>query len=581
MGKLWRAVCPIRQYDDKLELQCNSFKKGHTHLVWYNAANPEDKKEAEMLTHVFTVKDLDEGEHVFYTRNETETSIKTKVQILCESNVDSVQRIEQYIDNNTQYHQDILSQLRDRLKKDAYLRPFEALIAIFRSLDVKNIGRLKACFQLITIAEYCENMQNLQMNQDNEAPAYITNKPQLHITVGTMVTKVLVFKKMGKKFAYYESIDTEEGQEFVLALSDNGEYRIEVYAGDNLVGVYSHFSGNETTKVWMLEESDKYDTLITDAMEQPLNLPAAYAIFSEEEQKKILIERSKNPFDELIPRPVVSLGKGIVNVELENVEFLNAIGSKFSVVAKEPDRLFNNDYDRAEKISGPVVTFNQAKHLLFDPGDFYFYVQDENKKLVSKLGIISLEGNDYSEYIDNIRRLELYTYAKRLMPLVEYKAPAAVNIVQDILDAASNTPEINTANVYKFLIEQLNSNKHLSYFNPAVNAILEDRIGNSLYSQKFFPNGIKLDQSLNKFVFPPKASNYVLQVDKLNMNDQSIVTEYHESGIGAIEIQARGCDYFIFQAIDKSSYRRSGFVFASTAKYTPALNSWNIDIEVM
>lgn len=581
MSKLWRAVCPVRQYEDKLEIQCNSYKKGHTHLVWYKSANPEDVKEQEMLSHIFTVGDLTEGEYVFFTRNEVDKSIKTKVQILCETNLEAVDRIEQYVDNNTQHHQDIIKKLREKLKKDPALRPFEILVPMFRALDAKNVNRLKACFQLITIAEYCENMRTLQMNLSNEAPVYITNKPRLRVSVGSMVTKLIVLKKMGDSFAYYEVVNVEDEQVFNLTFSDNSEYKIEAYVGDSLTGVYVHFSGNEITKQWMWEECDKYDTLITDAMEQPLDLPAAYAVFTDEEKKKILIERSKNPFDELVPRPVVSLERGAIKVELESSELLTAIGSKFSVVAKEPDRLFNNDYDRAEKVNGRVVSFSQAKHLLFDQGDFYFYVQDDNKKLVSKLGILSLEGSDYSDYIDNVRQLELYSYSKRLMPLIEFKAAAAVEFVQEALSVANNTPDVNTANVYKYLIEKMNGNKHLHYFNQVVNAIMEDRIGNSFYSQKFFPNGIKLDQALNKFVFPPKTNGYVLQVDKLNMNDQSVVTEYHESGLGAIEVQARGYDYYIFHAIDKTTYRRSGFVFVSTAKHTPALNSWNIDIEVM
>jgi hypothetical protein len=363
-------------------------------------------------------------------------------------------------------------------------------------------------------------------------------------------------------------------------LADNGEYVIEAYTGNDLVGVYVHFSGNDTTKKWLWESQCDTEDKATDAKEQLLELPASFSFFEEEEQQRILIERSKNPFDELVARPQVTVTKRSVDVVIENSELLGALGN-FYIVAKEPDQLFTNGFDRVEKITGSTATFKKAKHLMSDVEDYYFYIQDENKRLVSKLELLSLASTDYEEYKENLRQLELYDYNKRLMPLIDYRIPNANEAVKVLMEAAKNDSDLNTSNVYKYLIGQLNTNKHLAYFNGAVNAIMEDRISHGLFTQSFFSKGIKLERAVDKLIFPPKDSRYVLQVDKLSVNSNEVVTEYYESGSGAIEVQARGADYFIYQAIDKQSYRRSGYVFINTAKYSSCIVNWNIDIEVI
>jgi hypothetical protein len=581
MEKLWRAVCPIRQYDDKLELQCNSFRKGHTHLVWYNTANPEDKKESEILAPVVTITGLEQGEYAFSTRNDESSSIRIYVQIIKETAEEAVNRIEQYVDGANQHHQGALKLLRERLKADDNVRPISALIALYRALGTQNADRLKAYFQLIAIAQYCDNYRSLHMNTDNEAPVRVKNEPQASIELGAMVSKIVVHKVMGGVKSYYSTIQAEYKADHDLQLFDNGEYLLEAYADDNLVGVYVHFSGNDTTKQWLWANKSSYMNKTTDAVEQLLDLPAEYSIFTEEEQKKILIEKAKNPFDELVSRPQVEAIKDKININIEDFGLLGTIGGKFYVVAKEPDQLFCSGFDRAELITGTTVVMDKSKHLLFDTEDYYFYIQDESKRLVSKLGLLSLSGEDYSDYSEHLRQLELYNYKKRLMQLIEYHVPAASVAVNEILELAKNQQDVNTANVYKYLISQLNTNKHLTYFNGAVGAIMEDKLSHGLFTQSFFSNGIKLERAIDKLIFPPKANNYVLQVDKIYLNSNTIVTEYHESGAGAIEVQSRGADYFIYQAIDKQSYRRSGYVFVSTAKHTPGIMNWNIDIEVI
>jgi hypothetical protein len=581
MGKLWRVLCPIRQYNDKLILQCNSYKKGHTHLVWYNIADSENIKESEILSPVVTVTGLDEGEYAFYTRNEESASVRTYIQILKETAEEAVERIEQYVDNINHYHKDALELLRERLKDDPDSRPISLLIALYRALvEAQNTDRKKAYFQLIAIAQYCDNSRSLHMNKDNEAPVYIKNDSQASIEVGSMVTKIIVHKIVGSKKGYYAAIQTAFNPSHSLQLADNGEYVIEAYTENDLVGVYVHFSGNDATKQWIWESQCATENKTTDAKEQLLELPASFSFFAEEEQQRILIERAKNPFDELIARPQVTITKNSVDVVIENSELLGALGN-FYIVAKEPDQLFTNGFDRVEKVAGSTATFKKAKHLLSDVEDYYFYIQDESKRLVSKLELLSLAGADYEEYKENLRQLELYDYNKRLAPLIDYRIPAANEAVKVLMEAAKNDSDVNTSNVYKYLIGQLNTNKHLAYFNAAVNAIMEDRISHGLFTQSFFSKGIKLERAVDKLIFPPKDSKYVLQVDKISINSNEVVTEYYESGLGAIEVQARGADYFIYQAIDKQSYRRSGYVFINTAKYSSCITNWNIDIEVI
>lgn len=580
MSKLWRAICPIRQYDDKLILQCNSLRRGHTHLVWYNMSDTENKKESEILASVVTVTGLEEGEYAFYTRDDESTSIRTYIQILKETSNEAIKRIEQYIDSITQDHRDALELLGKRLTATPSLRPMDALIAMYRALESPSSAEQKAYFQLITISQYCDNNRTINMNKDNEAPVYVKNNPQASIEVGSMVTKVIVHKVIGGKKEYHATIGTEFESSYDLLLPDNNEYVIDAYAGSDLVGVYMHFSGDSVTKKWLWEDQCSSTNKMTDIKEQLLELPASLLSFTEEEQQRLLIERAKNPFDELVARPQLTIDKNKIDIVISNPELLNLLGN-FYVVAKEPDQLFVNGFDRVEAIKGHAVTMNKAKHLLSNAEDYYFYIQDESKRLVSKLELLSLSGIDYDEYKENCRQLELYNYTKRLIPLIDYRIPAASEAVKELLEAAKDNLDINTANVYKYLIGNLAANKHLSYLNGAVNAIMEDRISNSSFSQSFFQNGIKLENAIDELVFPPKDSQYILIVDSFNINSSDINTYYYESGLGAIEVQSRGADCFIYQAIDKQSYRRSGYVFINTSKYSSCITNWNVDIEVI
>lgn len=581
VSNIWRAICPIRQYNDKLTLHCNSFKKGHTHLVWYNVLDAANKKDAELLKSSATISELSAGEYAFYTRSDDgSTSIRTFLEILAETPEEIVKKIYQYIDIVNEHHNDALKLLRERLDGNPSVRPTDVLIALYKALNDANVDKKKAYYQLIVISQYCENSRNLIMNKDNEAPMYVYNNPNASIEVGPMVTKAIIYKLINEVKMFHASIDIGFKYKHDLKLADNTEYILEAYADNDLVGVYVHFSGDGVTKKWLWEDQCSMTNKLADIKEQTLELPTSLVSFSDEDKQRLLIEREKSPYTELVARPQIIISKSKIDVVVDNHELLNMLGN-FYVVAKEPDQLFVNGFDRVEAITGTSLSFNKARHLLSSEEDYYFYIQDERKRLVSKLELISLSDTDYDEYKYNCRQVEFYDYSKRLIALMDYRTPNASEVVKLLIDAANGDPDVNMSNIHKYLIGHLTLNKHLEYFNGAVSTIMEDYTSHSLFSQSFFPKGIKLDKVIDKFVFPPKTDKYILQVDRINLNQQEITTEYYESGIGATEVQARGADYFIFQAIDKQSYRRSGYVFVNTAKYSSCVTNWNVDIEVI
>lgn len=580
MAKLWRVICPIRQYEDKLDLYCNSLKKGHSHLVWYNIEDPANKKEAAITSPLMTITGLEEGEYAFCTRDEEAYSVRIYISILKETTEEFIKRIEQYVDNLNQYHTGALQHLRERLKAEPKVTPMSHLIAIYSASQEQSIDQQKACFQLVASTQYCDNSRTLRMNKDNEAQVHINNNSQLSIEVSAMITRLIIYKIVGSKKIHYLSIPTGYQSRHRPQLVDDEEYVIEAYAGNDLVGVYSHFSGNATTKQWLWESQCEAVDKTSEAQEQLINLPASFSFFTEEEQQRILLERSKNPFDSLVGRPKATITNNSVDIVIADYALLTSMGN-FYVVAKEPDQLFANGFDRKELITGPTVSFNKAKHLLSDTEDYYFFIQDTNKNLVSKIELVTLTDANYDDYKESIRQLELYNYSKRLIPLINYRIETATEAVKELLEVAKSDSDIDTVNVKRYLINKLNVNKHLHYFNGAVNAIMEEKIGNGLFSQLFFPNGIKYDRALDKMVFPPRDNTYTLMVEKISINSNEIVTEYYDSGLGAIEVQTRGADYFIFQAIDKQSYRRSGYIFVNTAKYNSNISNWNIEIEVI
>lgn len=580
MNQLWQAICFIRQYNDKLDLYCNTLKEGHSSLVWYKVGDADNFKESPISSQYITITGLEEGEYCFYTKNEKSNSVKMCIKILQETTKEAIDRIEQYIDDINKYHKNALEALREHGKNNPDMKPANYLIDLYKGLKTQEAKEKNAYFQLITIAQYCDNYRSVLMNKDNESPVYINNNPQVTIEVGTLVTKVIVYRKVGSMLRYCSTIHTEIDKKQNLQLVDNEKYVIEAYARNNLVGVYTHFSGNDTTRQLLWAKLRTSKNKKTDAKEQLIELPSSFSCFTEEEQQRILIESSINPYDELVSRPRVINAKDSVNIMIENPELLTALG-KFYVVAKEQDQLFANGFERIEEITGPNVSFNKAMHLLSDMEDYYFYIQDESRNLVSKLELLSLTGTDYDDYKENTRQLELYSYSKRLMTAIDYYIPVAKDAIKELLETAKGDTDVNTANVYKYLINHLNVNKCSSYFNGAVNAIMEDHISNGAFNQQFFPNGIKYEKAINKLIFPPKTDKYILCVDRIDLNQQITTTEYYESGIGAIELQSRGSSYFIYQAFDKKTYRRSGYVFVNATKYNPCISKWNIDIEVI
>ena len=93
--------------------------------------------------------------------------------------------------------------------------------------------------------------------------------------------------------------------------------------------------------------------------------------------------------------------------------------------------------------------------------------------------------------------------------------------------------------------------------------IMEEYLGNFTLDRNFFLDDVTFYHATSIFTFPRiKDKDYVLAVCSFNKYNNNVEENYYPSFNTSIEIQTTEYDYTIMYAIDKSNYRRSGFIIA-------------------
>lgn len=570
----------MRQYEDKLVLRCNSIRDGHTHVVWFNEKTPDLVREMEIEREICVIEGLEQGDYVFYTRGPHDQSLRLYLYFLRETGKEKVLRIEQFLAEKNAYHQRILEALTARLEKFPERRPTNILADLFKELKTEE-SEAYACFELIRIAQFCENTAALLMGRDNHAGIRIEECPRLKLRIDSSVTNILIFECVNDKKVYHCTLHAALVEHADLILPSGKLFSIEAYIDHALVCEAVYFSGTEEclTTLWQKQISQK--ATIDEKLDRTIALPVVYDQFSEAERVLYQMQRRIEPYDALVDRPVCGLVKDGISIDLDGYPLLEALDQPFYVAVKDADRLSYADYERKELVLGERVVMHSIGHLLGDKGEYQVYLQNAKREAISKFQLISLTGRGNSDYEERVRRLELYEYEKRLLPILRYRVAGSEVTIKQLLRETLDRPDLNVSNIVRHLLEQLFTDQHAARFVAVSAAILEDDLNNRKLNRTFFETGIKVQPELCKLVFPPKQDAYVLQVDTMTRNAMRMLTYYHRSGSGAIELRTDDADFYLFRAIDRETFARSGFILIDNTRSEPSFVHWNIDVEVI
>ena len=147
------------------------------------------------------------------------------------------------------------------------------------------------------------------------------------------------------------------------------------------------------------------------------------------------------------------MGDSIISVQIKDYPLLKALNKDFYIGVKESDLLFTNYFDNYTLVDSDTIEFNCNKNYL--SGQMLFFVEDNEQNVLSNVIRYSFD-EDFSDYYQKVRKMQLMIYSKRLLPLIEYKMPEAATFINSCFQTITqDTSTIIYEDTWLTLIEMV------------------------------------------------------------------------------------------------------------------------------
>ena len=596
-------ICITKQIGSLAQLHINSYGYGHDTLYWYKAHDKSRMFHVKLSGADVIISGFKESaEYTFFTmssKNKVSSATHTSY-FNCDPPRSHLKKLKEYTANydDPDYVDELISRIADVLEnqestitnndsieidKTFYVTPAVHDIVTPIELLKQEWSKTKdpqeyeysAYAKIYQIFErYCM-LKCKAINKDHGIDFDIEGLFSPVLRPGYQITRFDVYIKEGSEWRKTNIINVNTdtvnvGYDFATL------YRIRAYAKSELAYEFIHYQPDESlySYLWNMSPQHYDETIIAD-----ITLDHEDIDMSATEIQWYNDETRLGAADWIAVRPQFShVSDYTLYFYIPNFSLLHAFGKKFYLAAQETDLAYGMDYQCLKEITGDYVGINYANYYL--GGDIFFYVVDDNIKPVSKVTRFSFD-SDLEDYQEKVHQLEVKTYCKRLENIMQVRFPKAIPEIDAYCSVLSTTPNGYTEILWRDMLSRMNMSQGDSISRPKVFfGILEEHLSNFTLDRDFFLDDVSFYHATSVFTFPRiKDRNYVLAVCSFDKYSGSIEEYYYPSFNSSIEIQVSTHDYTIMYAIDKDTYRRSGFIIACREKgYTTVYNK---DIDVI
>lgn len=578
-----KPICFLKQTLNKIYLHVNSYKYGHTTLVYYKKDVPAKTYELPITSSKLIINNLaEEGYYRFYTIDDNKKENKSnevEIYFLQETLDTSILRILDSAPKDLP-STDTIDFIKERLHKDLLNDDSQNISALIYSYlsateDIQPEEE-ETYYKELSTAQRYENSQNILWNKSISENFTIDYSGTGSISCEGLISSVVIYKDG----TFYKKLYTEGLDEIDLALNKQGAYSLYLYEEDDLINKLSFIQYNDDIKTigWQ-EQMDQ--TNMEDLFNEFKFDNIAYTDidFTDEEKLYLSEEIKKNPTNYIVARPQIEdVGDNQIEITIPEYKLLKALGRTFYIGAKEQDLLFADYFDNYDVINNEKIIFNCNEHFL--NGQMIFFVEDQSKNIVSNLTRYDFD-NSFEDYYQKVRQAQISIYTKRLLPLIENKLPEYKSTVTQYLDIISRDTEyFSYENTWQTLIEMMLKYGNQINKNKLIPLILQDYNNSFARLDNFYSEPIIYYRSTDTLVYPAREDRYAVVVLSVDRGSSELQAEYYSPTKSALDFQVREKSYYIIYAIDSKTYKRSGITFISNVRNEETMVNYNVRLEM-
>ena len=596
-------VCITEQICSLAQLHINSYHYGHDILCWYKAHDKSRTHSAKLTGTDVIISGFNESaDYTFYTMssvNRVPSSSHT-AYFNCDSPYTHLNKLKDYVTtyDDPEYANDIMSKISGVLEQqEAHILTDES-VEVDKQFHVTPINKsivtpieilqqewaqvvdpqeyeYSAYAKIYQIFERYYTLKCKSINKDHNIAFDIEGLFSPILKPGYQITRFDVYAKDNevwrkKKTIYVDSDEINVGYDFSTV------YKICAYAGSEMAYEFIHYQPDEAmySYLWGLSPQRLDDVISADITLDHENIDMTTTDIQWYNEAASL-----GASDWIAIRPQFSnVSEYVLYFYIPSYQLLTAMGKKFYLAAKETDLAFGGDFQCLSEITGEYVGIHYADCYL--GGDVYFYIVDEDLEPVSKVTRFSFD-SELDDYNEKVRQLEVKQYRQRLESIMQVRAPKAVSEISAYCGILASSASGYTENLWRDMLSRMNMGQGAWLSRPKIFfGIMEEYLSNFTLDRNFFLGDVTFYHATSIFTFPRiKDKNYVLAVCSFNEHNGNIEENYYPSFNSSIEIQTTGFDYTIMYAIDKDSYRRSGFIIA--CQEDEYVNIYNKDVNVL
>lgn len=576
-------------------MHVNSFRYGHTDLKWRIRGNQNFIWSKKLQGSNLTISNLEKaGVYEFWTESESETSAKVQIDIRMDTPEMIFDKILTYkeIEPSSQWQKEFTASIKLRFSDHPEIPLIRHLLESRNEIHDLQRRESDFFFDLIHMAERYMNALNSTMNAWQRSRPVINYSGQFELKMPQPLETIRLSEvgRAGEKYLYEKYCDPVSESEYVmLPAPEDTLIKITPVAfnGKDWLNVFFHYQPDEirAANLWDKArlDADKLEQIMLDDTE----IATLKTKLTESEKKNWKLERAKNPYDFIVSRPAVTANDSqtFIAVNIPDYDLLAATEKAFYVSVREEDLLFRDDFDYLVPVTGPEVYIDRGARNI--DGNVFFYLQDANGKIISRLCRHDFYDEDISYYSEATRLAYFELYERQLRNLLRYYLPSAEMYIADTLARFRTIPDVDIDCIYQYIFAEIpRTYKDKASIDKLMFVILEDWASRFNVDRDFFTEPIAYSYAQDIFHFPAESDGkeYLLCVGTVSFDGAEFkpAMSYFRSGPQAIEVQARASRYYFMYAIDLHTFHRSGFIFVDTHnKVDPVIYRSGIDYERM
>ena len=532
--------------------------------IYYNKYGDNHIHEQVLTSPYVTLKLFPEGKglYEFYIKD----GAPIQVYIPLDKDEETIEKILSHINSpvNLDYIKDKI-----QLVEDISRSYVEALVDEYKK--VKNIQEfeLKAWVQTIATAERYENARASVANHDAIGDCQLYYGPKIKIKPPSHIMNIEVYRLIKednelKKKPYRSFVGEAD-----ILFSPSSLYSIELYSEAELVCSYIHYQFDDkgNSYLWSIQnELNKRE----EEIRADISIDVDDVEISSEDKERIIEETIKNPSNKLlIPYPTATPDEFVnlrITIPLWNK--LEAFKKTFYLSIKELDQLDDETFMKRYEITSGQLIIDCAKECISD--EIIMYVEDEKGNIVSEFGRYNPLRN-MNEYHSLRELINVNNYTNTFLKNfeIQFGSGSYFSSISSIILALKNDPLTSIWSLPRsLLIDTCRDVELLREQGKFLFFIANDRFNRTSVNQNFF----NLDKPLfyyneNRLVFPPKQDNYVLCVERYNIDRDEPTLEFISSSQSRAQtVSLLGADLVLMYCIDTNTYQNSGFIMFNTQK---------------